>query len=118
MQLEDVHIGESESLTDFELLDQVLDLRERMEECISEAELDEIRTENNGAWLFHLEMWKTYTETRCSELMQDTTMKLSKAFEDNDLDSARELTVQLQYWVNIDKAIKEWVPGGRVEIKH
>lgn len=47
-----------------------------------------------------------------------TVGHLSDAFSRNDLDLAKDYSIQLQYWENIRRAIVDWVPGKRVEIKH
>jgi molecular chaperone HscB len=47
-----------------------------------------------------------------------TVDHLSDAFSRNDLELAKDYSIQLQYWENIRRAIVDWMPGKRVEIKH
>ncbi|KAK0544651.1 molecular chaperone [Tilletia horrida] len=92
---------EADSLEDSELLMEVLELRERLEDASSEQDAVEVREENR-------------------ERLNETLAHLSKAFGASppDLEQARKLTVELRYWLNIDKAAREWAPGKRVELQH
>ncbi|KAJ3057441.1 hypothetical protein HK097_006369 [Rhizophlyctis rosea] len=95
----DMKVEESSSLDDPELLMEVLEVREQLEEAQSDEEVAQIGKENEGR-------------------MEETISKLSEAFADGDMDRARTLTIHLQYWANIKRAIQEWEPGKRVELKH
>jgi len=55
-----------------------------------------------------------------TEHLARTLSSLSTAFSASppDFDTARKLTVELRYWLNIDKAAREWAPGKRVELQH
>jgi len=92
---------ESDSLEDAELLMEVMELRERLEEAGDEDEAASVRTDNR-------------------EHLARTLSSLSTAFSASppDFDTARKLTVELRYWLNIDKAAREWAPGKRVELQH
>jgi molecular chaperone HscB len=53
-----------------------------------------------------------------AEKILHTADQLTKAFKANDITEAKALTVQLQYWDNIRRAIVDWAPGKRIELKH
>jgi molecular chaperone HscB len=53
-----------------------------------------------------------------AEKIHQTADQLTYAFKSNNLEEAKELTVQLQYWDNIRRAIVDWAPGKRLELKH
>ncbi|KAJ3046018.1 hypothetical protein HDV00_003766 [Rhizophlyctis rosea] len=95
----DMKVEESSSLEDPELLMEVLEARELLEEATSEEEMGEVAKQND-------------------ERLQETISELSDAFAAGNMDRARDLTVRLQYWTNIKRAIQEWEPGKRVELKH
>ncbi|CAG8465229.1 4204_t:CDS:2 [Ambispora gerdemannii] len=91
LRLNGILVTESESIEDPELLMQVMEARERLEEATSEEEVKIITEENE---------------------------EISQAFQNNDLDTAKELTIRLQYWCNIRNAAVDWAPGKRVELLH
>lgn len=47
-----------------------------------------------------------------AEHMQQVLAELSQAFEQTPLDTdrVRDLAVQLRYWTNLEKQIREWQP--------
>ncbi|KAI9305753.1 Co-chaperone HscB, C-terminal oligomerization domain-containing protein [Cunninghamella echinulata] len=94
-----VEIDESESLHNPTLLMEVMEVREELEEAITDNDVEAIKNEND-------------------EKIKETVANLSRAFADNDLDLAKDYSIQLQYWENIRRAIIDWAPGHRVEIKH
>lgn len=81
------------------LLMQVLDTHEQLEEVENEEDVRVIEKEN-----------KQRIKTIESQL-QDT-------FEKEQYQEAAQLTVELKYWVNLAKAIKEWEPGKSVNLTH
>ncbi|TPX40294.1 hypothetical protein SeMB42_g04251 [Synchytrium endobioticum] len=93
------HISESESLSDPELLTTVLDMREELEAAETEDDVLKLKTVND-------------------KRRDKTELALKAAFDKGDRENARDLTVELQYWDNIGKAIEEWSPGKRIELKH
>ncbi|CAO3643355.1 unnamed protein product [Cunninghamella echinulata] len=94
-----VEIDESESLHNPTLLMEVMEVREELEEATTDNDVEAIKNEND-------------------EKIKETVANLSRAFADNDLDLAKDYSIQLQYWENIRRAIIDWTPGHRVEIKH
>ncbi|KAJ9475517.1 J-type co-chaperone JAC1, mitochondrial [Pseudozyma hubeiensis] len=94
-------VSESDSLEDPELLMEVMELRERLEEAENEEEAAEVRKDH-------------------ARLLEATIETLEKAFGESppDLETAKQASVQLRYWSNIEKAAREWSPGKRVELQH
>ncbi|KAI8148478.1 Co-chaperone HscB, C-terminal oligomerization domain-containing protein [Fennellomyces sp. T-0311] len=91
LELEGVEVSESDSLHDPELLMEVMELREELDDVTSEEELAQVKRANDAKY-------------------QETVQNLSEAFSKRDLDLAKELMVQLQYWETIRRAIVEWSP--------
>ncbi|CAO3613661.1 unnamed protein product [Cunninghamella blakesleeana] len=94
-----VEIDESESLHNPALLMEVMEVREELEEATTNDDVEIIKNEND-------------------EKIKETVANLSSAFANNDLDLAKDYSIQLQYWENIRRAIIDWSPGHRIEIKH
>ncbi|KAK0563920.1 molecular chaperone [Tilletia horrida] len=92
---------EADSLEDAQLLMEVMELREQLDEASSEEEAQQVRASN-------------------STHLSATLHALAQAFGASppDLATARKLTIELRYWLNIDKAAREWAPGKRVELQH
>ncbi len=93
-----IEIAEGESVADDGLLMQVLEAREELEEATSEQQVDVIRRQYEG-------------------LIEETLTALRMAFT-NDLERAKALTIELQYWSNIRHACIDWEPGKPIEIRH
>lgn len=81
------------------LLMQVLDTHEQLEEVENEDDVRVIEREN---------------KQRINELES----RLEECFEKEQYEKAAQLTVELKYWVNLAKAIKEWEPGKTVTLTH
>ncbi|SCU92756.1 LAME_0F01354g1_1 [Lachancea meyersii CBS 8951] len=81
------------------LLMRVLDVHEELETLASEEDVKQIASDNQAR-------------------MRDLEQKLGDAFQSQDWNLAAQLTVELKYWSNLDKAIKEWEPGTRLELDH
>lgn len=81
------------------LLMQVLDTHEQLEEVQNEDDVSAIDRENKGR-------------------IKDIESRLRDCYEKHDYDKAAQLTVELKYWVNLAKAIKEWQPGKPVTLTH
>ncbi|AET41071.1 J-type chaperone JAC1 Ecym_7225 [Eremothecium cymbalariae DBVPG len=82
-----------------QLLMDVLDVHEQLEELETEEDIKELKGAN---------------KERIAKLQK----AIGAAFGANDWDKAAQLTVELKYWDNLDKAIKEWEPGKPVQLTH
>jgi molecular chaperone HscB len=84
---------------DQELLMQVLELREQIEECETEDQVEGMKREN---------------EDRIARSVQI----LEDAFRRDDLVAARREAVRLRYWVNVEDTLREWEKGRGVMLQH
>lgn len=89
-----VNIEEDQSIQDPSFLMEVLELQEALENAQDQATVDEINATNQ-------------------EHMQGVLQALDEAFAANPLDTdrIRDLAMQLRYWTNIEKSIREWQPS-------
>ncbi|KAK3823685.1 MAG: hypothetical protein JOS17DRAFT_777078 [Linnemannia elongata] len=92
-------IHETESLNEPELLMEVMEARELLEEAQTEDEVQELKNVN---------------DTR----IKDTVEGLSKAFKGQDLEQAKTLAIELQYWIRIQNVIRDWVAGHPIVADH
>ncbi|KAG0325798.1 hypothetical protein BG004_003114, partial [Podila humilis] len=101
LELAQVPIHESESLDDPELLMEVMEARELLEDAQTEDEVQDLKTQN---------------DTR----IKDTVQGLSQAFNKTpmDLEKAKELAIQLQYWIRIQNVIRDWAAGKPIIADH
>ncbi|TIB29800.1 hypothetical protein E3P86_03616 [Wallemia ichthyophaga] len=99
LELNGIEIAESDSIHDSTLLMDMLELREQLEDAQSEEEVTQLRHDNGQS-------------------IQQTTHLISQAFENNDLESAKNLTIKLRYLCNLDVAARDWQPGAPVVIQH
>ncbi|GAA6060082.1 hypothetical protein JCM10212_003043 [Sporobolomyces blumeae] len=101
LSLHDVVIGESDPVTDPELLMSILETREQLEEAHTEQEVTAIRDTN-------------------AEATRAAVASLGAAFSTTppDLEQARNLVIQLKYFDNVETVCREWSPGKRVEFQH
>lgn len=85
---------ETDSLTDPDLLMEVLEAREELEEATSAEQVEGLRQTNH-------------------EKVQSTIEDLKSALSTSppDFDLAKTLTIQLRYWTGLEAAAKEWAPG-------
>ncbi|SCU93728.1 LADA_0G04610g1_1 [Lachancea dasiensis] len=81
------------------LLMRVLDVHEELETLGSEEDVRRIALENRAR-------------------MAELNRQLGEAFGRQDWDRAAQLTVELKYWTSLDRAVKEWEPGKRLELHH
>ncbi|CEG66256.1 Putative Fe-S protein assembly co-chaperone HscB [Rhizopus microsporus] len=88
LQQQGQKIEEHDSLENPELLMEVMELREELEEASSKEELEAIKQKND-------------------EKYKETVQKLKDAFDKKDYMHAKELTIELQYWASIQKAIHD-----------
>ncbi|GAA5994947.1 hypothetical protein JCM11641_006986 [Rhodosporidiobolus odoratus] len=101
LSLHDVTIGEGDPVTDPELLMNIMETREALEQASTEEEVAEIRRSNADA-------------------TKEAVSALSSALSATppDLETARNLVIELKYFDNIDTVCKEWQPGQRIELQH
>ncbi|KAG0028830.1 hypothetical protein BGZ82_008234 [Podila clonocystis] len=92
-------IHESESLDNPELLMEVMEARELLEDAQTEAEVQGLKDVNDARVL-------------------ETCQGLSNAFRAQDLESAKELAIKLQYWIRIQNVIRDWAAGKPVVADH
>lgn len=78
---------------------EVLELRERIEELETEAEVEEMKSEND-------------------ERIEESVGELERAFEGDDLEAAKREAVRLRYWVNVGDVLREWERGKPVVLEH
>lgn len=78
---------------------EILDARETLEEA-DRSEVEELRDDNRGEC-----KWGVLTVERIKGVIE----KLKEAFSKNppDLKGAKELAVELKYWVGLEEAAKE-----------
>ncbi|CED84654.1 Mitochondrial J-type chaperone [Phaffia rhodozyma] len=86
LSLSDIRVQEADAITDQALLMEIMEAREALEDAESEEEVDAIREENR-------------------EKAKRTTEQLSEAFMKGDLPRAKDLTIELRYWRNVDDAV-------------
>ncbi|KAJ1650784.1 molecular chaperone [Dispira simplex] len=82
-------IKEGDSLEDSTLLMEILESHEALEDAQKESEVEAIRLEND-------------------QRIRDTLVDLSRAFLNGNWTEAKQLTIKLQYWYNIQDATREW----------
>ncbi|GJE86120.1 co-chaperone Hsc20 [Phanerochaete sordida] len=89
MQLEDIHIGESDSLDDPELIMEIMEAREELETAEDREDVERIREENQ-------------------EKIDEIIPELSAAVAAKDWDAAKNATVKLKYLQGINAAAEAW----------
>ncbi|KAJ1966971.1 molecular chaperone [Dispira parvispora] len=82
-------IKEGDSLEDSILLMEILESHEALEDAQKESEVEAIRLEND-------------------QRIRDTLADLSRAFLNGNWAEAKQLTIKLQYWYNIQDSTREW----------
>ena len=96
-----IEVAEDETakVDDPELLMEVLEARERIEDASSEADLEEMKAEN---------------DVRIGESVKI----LEEAFEKDEVVEAKHEAVKLRYWINIKESLDQWEPGKPVVLQH
>ncbi|KAF8917731.1 hypothetical protein BGZ58_005040 [Dissophora ornata] len=92
-------IHESESLNEPELLMEVMEARELLEEAQTEEEVQDLKNVND-------------------DRIKGTVEGLVRAFGEQDLESAKTLAIELQYWIRIKNVIRDWAAGKPIVADH
>ncbi|KAF2225394.1 HSCB C-terminal oligomerization domain-containing protein, partial [Elsinoe ampelina] len=95
----DVAEDETAKVEDPDLLMEVLETRETIEEAEKEEDLEGLKETNEGR-------------------IAESEEVLGKAFEGDDMETAKEEAVRLRYWVNIRESIDGWEKGKPVVLVH
>ena len=96
---------------------QLLEERERLEAATTADEVAQLRRENDGsafsAPVFCVCVFPFLTRTFAigTARVEAAVATMEKAFRANDLAAAREATAELQYWVSLQDAIRDWEPA-------
>ncbi|KAM3532570.1 hypothetical protein NHJ13051_000033 [Beauveria bassiana] len=90
---------ESDSEAGAGLLMVVLEAREGIEEARTEADLEGLRTENDGR-------------------IRDGEERLEEAFREDDVEKAKREAVKMRYWVNIKESLDNWEQGKPIVLQH
>ncbi|KAF9919247.1 hypothetical protein BX616_010499 [Lobosporangium transversale] len=99
LELLGVPIHETESLNEPELLMEVMEARELLEDAQTEEEVEGLKEINNGR-------------------IQQAVDGLSKAFREQNLEAAKALAIELQYWIRIQNVIRDWAAGKPIVADH
>ncbi|KAH7345898.1 Co-chaperone HscB, C-terminal oligomerization domain-containing protein [Pyrenochaeta sp. MPI-SDFR-AT-0127] len=101
LSLRGIEVAEDETakVEDPELLMEVLEAREQIEEAQTEEDLVDMKTANE-------------------ERIAESTKILERAFQNDDIQSAKSEAVKLRYWINIRESIHGWEKGVPVVLQH
>ncbi|ODV90744.1 hypothetical protein CANCADRAFT_110344 [Tortispora caseinolytica NRRL Y-17796] len=91
--------AEHTDISDQEFYMTILDIHEAVEEAQTEKDLEPIITANN-------------------DRIKSLISKLTDAFESEDYNTAKDLTVKLRYWKNLERTLREWGPGKPIMFTH
>ncbi|KAK3810791.1 MAG: Co-chaperone HscB, C-terminal oligomerization domain-containing protein, partial [Benniella sp.] len=92
-------VHETESLDEPELLMEVMEARELLEDAQTEDEIQDLKSQNDAR-------------------IKEAVDGLSKAFQSQDLEKAKTLAIELQYWIRIQNVIRDWVAGHPIVADH
>ena len=95
----DVVDDETATVDDPQLLAQVMDVRELIDDTVDEAALRPLREANDAR-------------------LQRTIDRLDQAFMEDDLLRAKEETIKLRYWLNVQESLQNWEPGMSPHVQH
>lgn len=94
-------IEEGMAVEDPSLLMEVMELQEALQDAEDQEAVDQVGATNQ----VHIDRVLGALNEAFSEPHPNTNR-------------IRQLAVELRYWTNIDKAVREWQPGQRVELHH
>ncbi|PQK11049.1 hypothetical protein BB8028_0002g13670 [Beauveria bassiana] len=95
----DAAADESDDEAGAGLLMVVLEAREGIEEARTEADLEGLRTENDGR-------------------IREGEERLEEAFREDDVEKAKREAVKMRYWVNIKESLDNWEQGKPIVLQH
>lgn len=78
---------------------EVMDAQESIESASSQVEIDELKVQNRAR-------------------IQETEARMGRAFEDGDVERARQECVRLKYWVSLQEGLDGWEEGEEVRLIH
>lgn len=92
--------GESESLTDADVLMTVMEAQEEIEAAETQADLQKVKADADA-------------------LIQEELQNLSSLFAASQWQQAKQSAVKLRYWLNIKQSAADWEsPASRVRLDH
>lgn len=89
----------SQNVTDQATLLEVMEAQEAVEDAHTEAQIAEIKDENDAR-------------------VRATEDKMSKAFDTGDIETAKRECLRLKYWTSLGQVLHEWEPGKEVRLVH
>ena len=89
----------SENQTDQDTLMEVMEAQEAVEGAESEQDVEDLKTENRAR-------------------IEETTDRMGRAFEADDMESAKRECVRLKYWRSLQQGLDDWEPGKEVRLVH
>ncbi|KAI1308010.1 hypothetical protein EDD11_004346 [Mortierella claussenii] len=99
LELLGASIHETESLDEPELLMEVMEARELLEDAQTEQEVEDLKSVNDNR-------------------IKQAVEGLSCAFQKQDLEAAKTLAIELQYWIRIQNVIRDWAAGKPIVADH
>jgi len=84
---------------DQETLIEVMDVQESIEEAETHEQIDLLKEDNRRR-------------------IQETEEKMAKAFENDDVETAKNECVRLKFWQSLQQGLDEWEPGKEVRLIH
>jgi molecular chaperone HscB len=89
----------SANTTDPATLMEVMEAQEGVEVAETQADVDALKSENRLR-------------------ITDTEVKMARAFEQGDADTARRECVRLKYWRSLQQGLDDWEAGKEVRLVH
>ena len=113
-------IGESDPVTDPELLMEIMEVRETLEEATTTEQVEALRQTNSRTLslpsLLEYSLIAFDRVGATEEAIESLREKLDGT--EKDLEGARNLVIQLKYLGNVEQVCREWSLGKRLEIQH
>jgi len=84
-------VTENDNVKDMQFLMDIMSINEGIDDAESQDDIDDISDENN-------------------ERINESINKISNYFKSSNWDAAKDETIKLRYWTNIQNTLKEWTP--------